>query len=585
MNLKRYLKYSLVFILTVLFCFMFTKTFASKQIPVNIYYTFFDDQEMFSGIYSVVVDGEINAEKDTIDVLFNEAPKEFDLGEPFIYLNNAANNSRTKDITDECVYDKVTGIISVPLKYSNEEITLRTTLSTNTKMYEWYIPGCFKGTDFNDDKYPAFGTYLSSKPGFNLRGFIGGYSEGAFTVIPNSSNDIYLDQDISWLENYVSDTQTYSTGNGKVVNVGTYDGNLWKNMQNTGTEAYAGFDGESSGFAVSFYYFDDENLNRLFSWKGIGAPGTGKSVFPTCQSFVDSDVQSEWEYTQLEERNWMYARCVEATSNQFAGDPIFQNATVRFVSISEDKQEVYGLFLVKAKGPGYKNAQDCGFTFKIHGTKKTPPVRPQKTTDASAEYQAKHPLIGTEFTIYTNSACTEVATSSDGSPAVVTITNQGNIGEINLSSGTYWIKETKATNGYELNTQAKQFSVTGSESEPINLEMFNSAAYANLRIQKTGVGNYSVSGAVFEVYEDSNCTTRTKDSNGNFVSISVRNSNGLTDYVEIPKGIKYIKEVTAPAGYNKKQETIRVELVGGHNNTIDIKNELKPGKGKVVKTY
>ena len=220
------------------------------------------------------------------------------------------------------------------------------------------------------------------------------------------------------------------------------------------------------------------------------------------------------------------------SSNQFAGDPIFQNATVRFVSISEDKQEVYGLFLVKAKGPGYKNAQDCGFTFKIHGTKKTPPVRPQKTTDASAEYQAKHPLIGTEFTIYTNSACTEVATSSDGSPAVVTITNQGNIGEINLSSGTYWIKETKATNGYELNTQAKQFSVTGSESEPINLEMFNSAAYANLRIQKTGVGNYSVSGAVFEVYEDSNCTTRTKDSNGNFVSISVRNSNGcmlLTD--------------------------------------------------------
>ena len=250
-----------------------------------------------------------------------------------------------------------------------------------------------------------------------------------------------------------------------------------------------------------------------------------------------------------------------------------QSGCFQWIDQNKNKYTATGYLLRK------DYSQACAF-FEVQEA--ATPVKLQKTTNASAEYQAKHTLVGSEFTVYTDQACTQIAKDSDGNNAIITITNQGNIGNINLPFGTYWIKETKATKGYDLNTSTQK--ITLSNSTPITLELPNFAAYSNLKINKTGQGGYSVSGTVFTLYDDAACTVPTKNSDGQTVRLTA-NSYGQTDTVEIPKGVHYIKEVSAPSQYQLKQEAIKVDLTGGSNNTIDIVNQLKPGKGKVKKTY
>ena len=77
----------------------------------------------------------------------------------------------------------------------------------------------------------------------------------------------------------------------------------------------------------------------------------------------------------------------------------------------------------------------------------------------------------------------------------------------------------------------------------------------NAKLQKTssntsitdGNGNYSIAGATYGVFSDKDCTkqlaTLTTDENGN------------TDVIEVTAGTVYIKELSAPAGYDGKLTT------------------------------
>ena len=60
---------------------------------------------------------------------------------------------------------------------------------------------------------------------------------------------------------------------------------------------------------------------------------------------------------------------------------------------------------------------------------------------------------------------------------------------------------------------------------------------------------HSIAGAVYYVYTNSSCTTRAKDINGNYISLTT-NANGDTSVVEVSNGTYYAKEVTPPDGYS-----------------------------------
>ncbi|MBA3489086.1 MAG: prealbumin-like fold domain-containing protein [Longispora sp.] len=75
-------------------------------------------------------------------------------------------------------------------------------------------------------------------------------------------------------------------------------------------------------------------------------------------------------------------------------------------------------------------------------------------------------LAGAEFHIYADAEREEmvwVATTGDDGTAVITS---------GLSAGTYWVVETKAPDGYALNTVARQL-VVPAESRPVELTLFN----------------------------------------------------------------------------------------------------------------
>ena len=295
---------------------------------------------------------------------------------------------------------------------------------------------------------------------------------------------------------------------------------------------------------------------------------------------VDSELDylikqcSVWRYT-MEYCTTGYSPSQYCTVDNYDNYLNLYNSAINYANSNKDKYIGKG-YLMRGE-----YSQSVAF-FELEPIIVDVPIKLQKTTNASSQYQAKHTLIGSEFTVYTDQACTQIAKDAAGNNAIITITNQDNTGNINLVPGTYWIKETKPTKGYKLNTGSKKIDITN--GQPIILEFENNAAFSNLQIKKNIIGGYSVSGTTFVLYEDQACTKQAKDSDNKPINMSV-NNYGLTDTVELEEGIYYIKEKSTSQYYNLKQDVLKVTLAADSTKVQDFVNELKPGKGKVKKTY
>lgn len=85
-----------------------------------------------------------------------------------------------------------------------------------------------------------------------------------------------------------------------------------------------------------------------------------------------------------------------------------------------------------------------------------------KTTnkhDRFADQKSNAPLAGAEFTLYTDENCTSVAKPQRQSSGTVTSDNDGHITFTGLDEGTYYLKETKAPDGYTLSDPTYKFVI------------------------------------------------------------------------------------------------------------------------------
>lgn len=102
---------------------------------------------------------------------------------------------------------------------------------------------------------------------------------------------------------------------------------------------------------------------------------------------------------------------------------------------------------------------------------------------------------------------------------------------------------------------------------------YNANTKGTVKLKKTSAntsitdGNscYSLEGAVYEVFTDSNCST-------NPVATLKTNAKGETDEVELKKGTYYVKEKTAPKGYAIDETVHKVEVKTKETATIDVKD-------------
>lgn len=146
------------------------------------------------------------------------------------------------------------------------------------------------------------------------------------------------------------------------------------------------------------------------------------------------------------------------------------------------------------------------------------------------------------------------------------VTNEVGILEVRgLTYGTYFIKEIKAPDGYVMIEDKIEVNI---DNVSKILEIKNELQYGNLAVKKVDYdSNLPIKNAKVAIFKDD-------------ITIfeGYTNEFGIIEVKNIPLGLYFVKEVEAPDGYVKNNQTYEVELIE-HKNTeiVEIANELQKG--------
>lgn len=146
------------------------------------------------------------------------------------------------------------------------------------------------------------------------------------------------------------------------------------------------------------------------------------------------------------------------------------------------------------------------------------------------------------------------------------VTNDAGILEVRgLTYGTYFIKEIKAPDGYVMIEDKIEVNI---DNVSKILEIKNELQYGNLVVKKVDYdSNLPIKNAKVAIFKDD-------------ITIfeGYTNEFGIIEVKNIPLGLYFVKEVEAPDGYVKNNQTYEVELIE-HKKTgiVEIANELQKG--------
>jgi len=179
------------------------------------------------------------------------------------------------------------------------------------------------------------------------------------------------------------------------------------------------------------------------------------------------------------------------------------------------------------------------------------------------------PLSGAVFGIYETATGVKVGELTTGADGTATS------GE--LPAGAYYLLERTAPAGYQLNTD--KFGVTVNAGETVEITVTNEKTPAasttdpdptdgRIKLIKTDSETGELlSGAVFGVYKASNDVKVCELTTG---------SNGTATSTLLPKGDYYLKEITAPAGYELSGDKFGVTVKADKTVEITVANEKTP---------
>jgi len=205
-------------------------------------------------------------------------------------------------------------------------------------------------------------------------------------------------------------------------------------------------------------------------------------------------------------------------------------------------------------------------------------------------------LAGATFGIFKNSACTVSA----GANIVTDANGYGVSGA--LSAGTYYVKETVAPKGFELNADVYTIAVSSGRTSRVNGvggQVPNAPSKGKIDLVKRSAtpslsdGNecYALSDAIYTVYSDAACTQR--------VTSMTTDAKGAAITGDLDAGVYYVKETRAAQGYAidpasyqvtvRPKQTVRVNSSVGYvtdkpqHNPIEVvvsKVDAETGKGE-----
>lgn len=173
-------------------------------------------------------------------------------------------------------------------------------------------------------------------------------------------------------------------------------------------------------------------------------------------------------------------------------------------------------------------------------------------------------LEGAEFEVF----------DEDSNSAGTIFTDEDGIGEIELKTGTYTVREMKAPEQYLKNQEELRITIeeSGSLIEKTVLNTREKGTLELIKIDKDTEA--ALGGAVFQIYDDKE----------NFIIEVTTGENGRVS-CELDTGSYILKEKTAPEGYVLNTEIVPFEI-RTHNSSVPltVKNTHKRGKLLIKKT-
>lgn len=204
----------------------------------------------------------------------------------------------------------------------------------------------------------------------------------------------------------------------------------------------------------------------------------------------------------------------------------------------------------------------------------------------------KATIEGAEYTIYKNGDTDKNTVSSplkddDGNNETITIDADGEGYSETIDAGTYYIKETAASPGYDKDPNVYKVTVTAGQTTEESIDKKATAKsvepftpgylYLNKKSENSdctdGNPNYSLANAEYYVYTDSACTDRAIDLSTGKAAVLTTDANGKTNTAKFAVGKSgsntyYVKETQASLGYRKCEDTHEVTVKKNQTGTI-----------------
>ncbi|WP_176786174.1 SpaA isopeptide-forming pilin-related protein [Desulfosporosinus hippei] len=165
-------------------------------------------------------------------------------------------------------------------------------------------------------------------------------------------------------------------------------------------------------------------------------------------------------------------------------------------------------------------------------------------------------LAGAVFTLYSKTSGKIIATASSDA--------KGRAYFDNVPTGQYVIKETKPPEGYALNTESIDVSITGTTTRSFTvINQREEALPGSIEITKTDDQGNLLKDAEFTLY----------DAGGTALQVIVTDANGRALFEKLPPGVYKVSETRVPPGFSAATGSTEVSLSSGQTLKLTIKNQ------------
>ncbi len=189
---------------------------------------------------------------------------------------------------------------------------------------------------------------------------------------------------------------------------------------------------------------------------------------------------------------------------------------------------------------------------------------------SDSEFEEAHSVEGAEYTVFSDSNCTKVVNIyGTDTEAIMIIGENNSSNKVELLPGTYYVKETKAAEGYELDETIYTITVPEYDTVTVNSKDVPQSGYITVTKSSTDESYlelHSVAGAVYTVYKDEQLT--------HSVGTLTISEDGVSNTMSLNIGAYYIKETTPAPGYLLDETVYTVTVTD--DQTVNTDSEEKP---------